>query len=68
MIPCIRVETIDNRVYVSESVRKPGSTHKVYYPVEYQVMEHNTVIELCIFGAYILFVMYVAYEIWTLKK
>lgn len=35
MIPSIQVETVDNRVYVSESVRKPGSTHKVYYPVEY---------------------------------
>jgi hypothetical protein len=33
--PQVRVETIDNRLYVSESVRKPGLTHKVYYPVEH---------------------------------
>lgn len=31
----VNVETIDNGLYVSESVRTPGYTHKSYYPVEH---------------------------------
>lgn len=31
----VRVETVDNRLYVSESSRTPGYTHKAYYPVEH---------------------------------
>ena len=68
MNPVVQVETIDNRLYVSESTRVAGHTSKKYYPVEYQVMEHNTAIELCLFGAYILFIGYVVYEVWSYKK
>lgn len=31
----VRVETVDNRLYVSESSRTPGHTYKKYYPVEH---------------------------------
>lgn len=35
MNPVVQVETIDNRLYVSESTRVAGYTSKKYYPVEY---------------------------------
>lgn len=31
----VNVETIDNRLYVSETTRVPGHTYKNYYPVEF---------------------------------
>lgn len=35
MNPVVQVETIDNRLYVSESKHVAGYTSKKYYPVEY---------------------------------
>jgi hypothetical protein len=35
MNPVVQVETVDNRLYVSESTRVTGMTSKKYYPVEY---------------------------------
>ena len=31
----VNVEVVNNDLYVSESVRMPGFTHKSYYPVEH---------------------------------
>ena len=31
----VNVENVSNHLYVSESTRTPGHTHKSYYPVEY---------------------------------
>lgn len=34
-VPQIRVEAINNSLFVSESVYEPGFTHKKYLPVEH---------------------------------
>ena len=64
----VRVETVDNRLYVSESSRTPGYTHKAYYPVEHQLMGFVNGIFIVISCFCIAVFLCVAYDLWKYMR